>query len=419
MPGTPDRRRRLPWRALLLLVGAPCLGTSVQLVTPVAHQYDDAEQEGSSLSQTSSDLDIVPTQLIGLRFELDVPPSTAVASAYIQFTADETHADAISVEVRVELADDPPQFLDTNLISTRTLSDEAVAWSPAAWTVSEAGEAQRTPELRSLVQAVLDRPGWARGNAIVFVISCSAGGKRAAESYDGSYEVDGVRAQAPALVLEVSYPPRPPSIPPAPPVPPAPPPLPTLPYSPLRFVAIGDFGSASADEDRVASAVDLLAPEIVITVGDNRYSGSGDYNNAVGKQYCQYIAGGQPGSHCAGNVSAVNRFFPATGNHDYSDEGGIQQYLDYFTLPGAGVPTSGTTGSELYYDHIHRHVHFFAVDSDTRSTVSIATQQASYATASFTSSAGWEARIFARWRRRCRRARRRRTTTTSARASSM
>ena len=125
-------------------------------------------------------------------FLLDAPPNVAIASAYIQFTVDETTSEATNLEVRVELEDDPPTFSSTHTISTRTLSDEAVVWSPPAWnTVGESGEAQRTPELRSLVQTIIDRPGWARGNAIVFVISGT--GKRVAESYDGS------TSQAPRL----------------------------------------------------------------------------------------------------------------------------------------------------------------------------------------------------------------------------
>ena len=38
-------------------------------------------------------------------------------------------------------------------------------------------------------------------------------------------------------------------------------------------------------------------------------------------------------------------------------------YLDYFTLPGAGIQTSGTSGSELYYDFVQGPVHFFVIDS--------------------------------------------------------
>ena len=174
----------------------------------------------------------------------------------------------------------------------------------------------------------------------------------------------------------------------------SPPDTPLPPSSPpglLRFIAIGDFGCGGRSEQDVAREVARLEPEIVITVGDNRYSPVNTYDAAVGKHYCAFIAGARNGSHCAGDEVAVNRFFPSTGNHDYSDGGGIDEYRDYFSLPGAGVPTSGTTGSELYYDHIHRHVHFFVLDSDPDySPTSLDAQQVWLQSALNASAATWK-----------------------------
>ena len=69
-----------------------------------------------------------------------------------------------------------------------------MAWTPASWTAGAQGAAQRSPSLVSLVQQVVDRSGWAPGNALVLIISGS--GLRRAESYDG------IRAAAPLLHVE-------------------------------------------------------------------------------------------------------------------------------------------------------------------------------------------------------------------------
>ncbi|MCI0554706.1 MAG: hypothetical protein L0287_27480, partial [Anaerolineae bacterium] len=45
------------------------------------------------------------------------------------------------------------------------------------------GPAQRTPNLASVIQEVVNRPGWASGNAIAVIITGT--GKRIAESYEG------------------------------------------------------------------------------------------------------------------------------------------------------------------------------------------------------------------------------------------
>ncbi len=60
----------------------------------------------------------------------------------------------------------------------------AVPWSPVAWTTrGEADPDQRTPNIASVIQEVVNRPGWASGNSLVVIITGT--GKRTAESYNG------------------------------------------------------------------------------------------------------------------------------------------------------------------------------------------------------------------------------------------
>ncbi|HXV70607.1 MAG TPA: Calx-beta domain-containing protein, partial [Acidimicrobiia bacterium] len=127
----------------------------------------------------------------------------------------------------------------------------------------------------------------------------------------------------------------------------------------VEFATFGDFGVGCCGDALVAAAVDAQAPDFIVTTGDNRYIG--DIDQAVGQWYSDYI-GNYQGSFGAG--SPVNRFFPALGNHDIEEPGGINAYLNYFTLPGAGIPTSGTSGNERYYDFIRGPVHFFLLNSD-------------------------------------------------------
>jgi len=139
--------------------------------------------------------------------------------------------------------------------------------------------------------------------------------------------------------------------------------------SSTRFAVIGDFGSDDADFDE-RDVADLVAgwfPDFIITAGDNRY-GSISMDAAVGKYYCDFLADAGFGSTCSGNNAASNAFFPSLGNHDYTDGAGISEYLDYFTLPGAGISTTGTSGSEKYYDFIQGPIHFFAINTEESST---------------------------------------------------
>jgi len=130
-----------------------------------------------------------------------------------------------------------------------------------------------------------------------------------------------------------------------------------------RFAIIGDFGTGLMEhEGYVASMVSSWGPDFIITTGDNRY-GAIVYDVAIGQFYCDFLSGVGSGSYCTGDDRVSNAFFPCLGNHDYTDGYGVNSYLDYFTLPGSGIDSSNTSGSERYYDFIKGPVHFFVIDS--------------------------------------------------------
>jgi hypothetical protein len=57
-------------------------------------------------------------------------------------------------------------------------------WAPPLWTtIGAAGVDQRTPELKTIVQEIVNRPGWVSGNALGIVIT-GPGGVRSAGSFD-------------------------------------------------------------------------------------------------------------------------------------------------------------------------------------------------------------------------------------------
>lgn len=129
------------------------------------------------------------------------------------------------------------------------------------------------------------------------------------------------------------------------------------------FAAVGDFGTNNANEAAVANLIiDDFDPAFIVTVGDNSYDAAGmDVN--VGQYYHAFI-GNYSGAFGAG--SATNRFFPAAGNHEWDDGGGINAYLSFFSLPGNGIASSNSSGNERYYDFIQGPVHCFVVSSDSR-----------------------------------------------------
>jgi len=119
-----------------------------------------------------------------------------------------------------------------------------------------------------------------------------------------------------------------------------------------RFAIIGDYGEAGQPEADVSALVDSWEVEFIVTAGDNNYphGESGTLDENVGQYFHSYI---YPYKGEYGSGSEENRFFPALGNHDW-DQGNLDAYLDYFTLPG----------NERYYDLEKGEVHIFILDSD-------------------------------------------------------
>jgi hypothetical protein len=178
-------------------------GGTAAIDVRVAASSDDAEQSaGSSVSLTSTDLELVydgSNQTVGMRFNgVAIPQGAAIVNAYIQFKVDEINTEATSLTIQGQATDNAATFVSTsNNISSRARTTASAGWSPVAWTtVNEVGSNEQTPNLAAIIQEIVNRPGWAGGNSLVIIITGT--GHRTARSYDGE------AAGAPLLHMEYS-----------------------------------------------------------------------------------------------------------------------------------------------------------------------------------------------------------------------
>ena len=178
----------------------------------ITHRKDDAEQAVSGGKMLLRDdfldigydyYDLKKPQRTGLRFQnLDIPQGATITNAYIQFTVKEVsdYTDsAISLIISGEASSDAERFSNSDKIHARTLISAQVAWAPPVWEdVGDNGEDQRTPDLSTMVQAIIDRSGWNNNNGMAFIIEGVAGdrGSRVAKSYDDN------QSSAPKLHVE-------------------------------------------------------------------------------------------------------------------------------------------------------------------------------------------------------------------------
>ncbi len=164
----------------------------IEVCSMVSTGSDDAEEHSSgNVNLSSSDLELgvdgTTSQIIGLRFDnLDIPQGANIVSAAIQFTVDEVvNVNPFDLTIYGEDSDDAVTFSSsTNDVSNRPLTTASVTWSPPDWlAVGDNGAAQKTVDISSVIQEIVDRPNFSTNSAIAIIID--GVGTRIAESYNG------------------------------------------------------------------------------------------------------------------------------------------------------------------------------------------------------------------------------------------
>jgi hypothetical protein len=189
--------------------GAP---SSYTLDRRVAGWQDDAEEPvGGSVYLTSSDLEIVvdasTVQTVGMRWGgVTIPPGAVITAAWVQFVSKEAQSGAASLTIQGQAADNAGAFGSAaGDVSNRPRTAAAASWAPVAWAVGDSGANQRTPDLKTVVQEIVNRPGWTSGGALAIVITGT--GRRTAWAYDGNaaaaplLHVEYTSTSAPALTM--------------------------------------------------------------------------------------------------------------------------------------------------------------------------------------------------------------------------
>jgi len=175
--------------------------TVCQMITSGAN---DVEQSANGfMYSSSSDIELVfddynadgtnaqGNQIIGLRFtSLGIPQGANIVSAYIQFTSDNENNDLdvnpCTVSIAGHDSDNSPAYTTaTNNVSNRTSTSASVSWNIPDWTYpNQKTTAQKTPELKSIVQEIVNRQGFGTNSSMSFKISGT--GRRNASSASNS-----------------------------------------------------------------------------------------------------------------------------------------------------------------------------------------------------------------------------------------
>jgi len=167
----------LPVLCALALVLVPAQAET--LTVNIAQGSDDAteRQDTNSVALTATDLDLVRTStptyatLTGLRFQnIAIPAGATIDSAVLRLTANQSGSSSVNLTVRAEDSADPATYrANSGDISGRSYTT-GVTWSTGSW---NSGTTYNSPELKTVVQSLVDQAGWQSGNAMAFTIYSS------------------------------------------------------------------------------------------------------------------------------------------------------------------------------------------------------------------------------------------------------
>lgn len=130
----------------------------------------------------SSDLELCTEStdakhVIGLIFRgVKIPAGATITNAYIQFTCDDNDNDEgpLSIDIWGIKEDNTsaPFLADLFNCSSRPSTITTVNWQAPVWEVkNEKGPLEATPDLKEIVQEIIDLPGWTMGNNIGFKLA--------------------------------------------------------------------------------------------------------------------------------------------------------------------------------------------------------------------------------------------------------
>jgi len=163
---------------------------------------DDAEQaKGNKTSLSGGELDVPQDngkwQFTGMRFtNLAIPKGAVIESAHMTMQSYSRKTGWVSLTILGENHGNPGQYSDWWGPAQRTPIDSGITWSNPP--ELNANETFRTPDIKTIVQKIVNRSDWASGNAMAFMIKGTAGGgRRGFQSFE--------RSSTRAPVLHVTF----------------------------------------------------------------------------------------------------------------------------------------------------------------------------------------------------------------------
>jgi RHS repeat-associated protein len=328
-------------------------GTSGSVNAQVSSSYDDmyAYNDGGSgsYSRTSTHVFAADSSASaydyasGLRFTgLAIPQGATITAASITLTADATASTLPSTSLAGEATDNASGFGgDTYAtFNARTRTSASVSWTPTAWS---SGTSYTSPDISSVVQEVVNRSGWASGNALDIIWSDATSGWGGSNDRLSAYSYDGSAGNAATLHVEYTTAGGSDT---------------TAPSTPANLSATAngtgriDLSWSAASDNVGVVRYRILRDGNPLSEVDGSTTTFSDYSVAPGTSYSYTVtaldaAGNASSASGAANATAGGG---STGSLDLQVAGSSQDMYAYYTAPGTGT-SARTTANNFAGDH--------------------------------------------------------------------
>lgn len=168
-------------------------GTSCRNVTvtrQIVNGTDDVEDRsdgqisgGNSGLYMSYDSNNGGTRQVGLRFtNVQLPKSAIITSAYLEFVAKSSSSSSLGLTIAGLAQDNPASFYAPGVVR-KAAKTTTVDWSNVeTWT---AEKNHRSPDITPIIQALVNRSGWASGNSMALAIYGLSSNRRIPYAFEG------------------------------------------------------------------------------------------------------------------------------------------------------------------------------------------------------------------------------------------
>jgi len=107
-----------------------------------------------------------------IRFpNVTIPPGVTILSAKARFKAYSTQSAAVAVRIKAVNEDNPSAPSTASEINSTAKTTAYVEWNPETWTQDEWYE---SPDFTTVIQEIVNRPGWSSGNAMILYLGNNA-----------------------------------------------------------------------------------------------------------------------------------------------------------------------------------------------------------------------------------------------------